>query len=49
MVGGQLEITWKKLSRDEFRENGMNLESPVNERGVLEAGKKGEKQAESVL
>lgn len=39
MVGGQLEVIWKKLSGDEFRQNGMSLETPVKELGViLEAG-----------
>lgn len=46
MVGGQLEVIWKKLSRDAFRENGMRLESPFKELGVmLEAGRQWGKQA----
>lgn len=48
-VGGQLEVIWKKLSGDEFRENGMSLESPVKKIGILfEAGRKWGKQACSV-
>lgn len=53
MVGGQLEVIWKKLSGDEFRQSGMSLETPVKELGViLEAGRKWARQAcpeESVL
>lgn len=43
MVGGHLEVIWKKLSGDVFRENGMCLESPFKELGIiLEAGRHGE-------
>lgn len=47
--GRSAESYLKKLSGDEFRENGMSLESPIKKRGIIfEAGKKWGKRACSV-